>query len=179
MRSLAFFISAISLPLLSACSSGTAGLDAIQADIVSDYSAVAQISPEAYLALDRADVLLLDIREPKEYAVSRIPGAIWVNPGSDAQSALIQIGDVTGKKIIVYCSVGVRSSIFATRTQDEFLEMGAASVANLEQGIFGWHNDQRALEDARGKTDAVHPYDDIWKRYLNRKNKAQFTPADP
>ncbi len=176
MRSLALFISALSLPLASACSAGAEGLDAIHADIISDYAAVAQLSPDAFLALDPADVLLLDIREPEEFAVSRIPGAIWVNPSASAETALIQIGNVTGKKIVVYCSVGVRSSRFAQRTQTDLLDMGAVSVANLEQGIFGWHNDQRALVDATGETDVVHPYDAIWKRYVDRKDRAVFTP---
>ena len=176
MRSLVFFISALGLSLTSACSAGADGLDAIQADIMSDYAAVAQLSPKAFLALDTDGVLLLDIREPEEFAVSRIPGAIWVNPSASADTALIQIGNVTGKKIVVYCSVGVRSSRFAQRTQDDLLDMGAVSVANLEQGIFGWHNDQRRLVDANGETDAVHPYDTIWKRYVVRKDHAAFTP---
>ena len=80
------------------------------------------------------------------------------------------------KQIIVYCSVGVRSSRFAKRTQEELRAMGASSVSNLEQGIFGWHNDRRALEDSNGKTDAVHPYDENWKRYVERKEKARYEP---
>ena len=176
MRNLAFFISAISLSLTSACSLGADGLDAIQTDIVADYSTVTQLSPDTYQALDPSEVLLLDIREPEEFAVSRIPGAIWVSPKADAQTALMQIGDVSNKKIVVYCSVGVRSSDFAQRTQDELINMGAVSVANLAQGIFGWHNDQRALVDATGDTDAVHPYDAIWKRYVEREEKTKYTP---
>ena len=54
--------------------------------------------------------------------------------------------------------------------------MGAASVSNLENGIFGWHNENRELVDAKGATDAVHPYDAIWKRYVQRKDKARYTP---
>jgi len=131
---------------------------------------------EDFLALDPAKTRLLDIREPEEYGVSRLPGAIWVSPDIDAESALIQIGDVTGKHIVVYCSVGVRSSRFAERTQNELRKMGAISVSNLEQGIFGWHNDQRALINAKGKTDAVHPYDAKWKRYLKRKHMARLSP---
>ena len=176
MRSLAFFISALSLAL-TACSQGSDGLETLQAEIVSSHASVAQISPEAFQALNPSEFLLLDIREPEEFAVSRLPGAIWVSPKADAESALIQIGDVTGKTIIVYCSVGVRSSRFAERTQDDFIEMGATSVANLEYGIFGWHNDQKDLEDAAGSTDAVHPYDAFWERYLERGEMARFTPA--
>ena len=175
MRNLAFFI-ACSLSLLSACASGEDGLDAVHADIVSDHSSVAQLSPDNFAKLDKSDILLLDIREPEEYAVSRLPGAIWVNPSASAETALIQIGDVTGKTVVVYCSVGRRSSIFAEREQAALLKMGAASVVNLERGIFGWHNDVRELVDANGATDAVHPYDAVWKRFVTNGEKARYTP---
>lgn len=175
MRNLAFFI-ALTSNLLTGCAASDEGLTAIHADIVSDYKAVAHLSPEDYLKLDTSNILLLDIREPEEYAVSRIPGAVWISPSANAESALIQIGDVTGKEIIVYCSVGRRSSNFAAREQTALMKMGAASVSNLENGIFGWHNEKRELVDAAGTTDAVHPYDAIWKRYVQRKDKARYTP---
>ena len=174
MRNLAFFI-ALTSSLLIGCAAGDEGLDAIQADIISDHKSVAQLSAEDYLELDRSDILLMDIREPEEYAVSRLPGAVRVNPNASA-ATLIHMGDVTGKKIIVYCSVGRRSSIFAEREQTALMKMGAASVSNLKHGIFGWHNERRELMDANGETDAVHPYNGIWKRYVRRKDKARYTP---
>lgn len=177
MRSLALFISTISLAVLSACTSSSTNLETLHAGIAEDFETVVQLSPETFQTLDPKNTLVLDLRAPEEYAVSRIPGAIWVSPDADAQSALIQIGDVTDKNIIVYCSVGVRSSIFAQRAQDDLLKMGAVSVANLEQGIFGWHNDQRALVDANGTTDAVHPYDAKWGRYVRRSDQARYTPT--
>jgi len=79
MRSLAFFI-AMSASLFSACSGGEIGLDNVHDDIVSDHAIVDQISPDAFSKLERENLLILDIREPEEYAVSRIPGAIWVSP---------------------------------------------------------------------------------------------------
>lgn len=179
MRNLAFFI-AVTTSLLSACAQsagqGEDSLAAVHADIASDHSSVAQLSVDDYLKLGSSDVILLDIREPKEYAVSRLPGAIWVNPSASAETALLQMGDVRGKKIVVYCSVGRRSSIFAEREQAALLNMGAISVANLEEGIFGWHNEARELVDANGVTDAVHPYDAVWKRYVERKDKASYSP---
>ena len=174
MRNLAFFI-ALTSSLLIGCAAGDEGLDAIQADIISDHKSVAQLSAENYLELDRSDILLLDIREPEEYAVSRLPGAVRVDPNASA-ATLIHMGDVTGKKIIVYCSVGRRSSIFAEREQTALMKMGATSVSNLEHGIFGWHNERRELMDANGETDAVHPYNGIWKRYVKRDEKARYTP---
>ena len=174
MRNLAFFI-ALTSSLLIGCAAGDEGLAAIHADIISDHKSVAQLSAEDYLELDRSDILLLDIREPEEYAVSRLPGAVRVDPNASA-ATLIHMGDVTGKKIIVYCSVGRRSSIFAEREQTALMKMGAASVSNLEHGIFGWHNERRELMDANGETDAVHPYNSIWKRYVKRDEKARYTP---
>ena len=174
MRNLAFFIALTSSQLIG-CAAGDEGLAAIHADIISDHKSVAQLSAENYLELDRSDILLLDIREPEEYAVSRLPGAVRVDPNASA-ATLIHMGDVTGKKIIVYCSVGRRSSIFAEREQTALMKMGAASVSNLEHGIFGWHNERRELMDANGETDAVHPYNGIWKRYVKRDEKARYTP---
>lgn len=177
MRSLAILLSAIALAALSACTSSSTELDTLHDGIAADFETVTQLSPEAFQAMDPKNTLVLDLRAPAEYAVSRIPGAIWVSPDADAQSALIQIGDVKDKDIIVYCSVGVRSSIFAQRAQEDLLKMGAVSVANLEHGIFGWHNDQRALVDANGTTDVVHPYDAKWGRYVKRSEKTQYTPV--
>lgn len=161
---------------LTACAAGEAGLDDIHADIVSDHATVAQISPEDFTELNPEDILVLDIREPEEYAVSHIPGAIRINPDATAETATLQIGDVTNKKVVVYCSVGRRSSIFAERVQTNMIANGATSVANLERGIFGWHNEARTLVDANGQTDAVHPYDAVWKRYVERGENARYTP---
>ena len=177
MRNLAFFVTVISFSLLPACAPAAESLDALQANIETDFQTVEQLSAKDFLALDPDKILLLDIREPEEYAVSRLPGAVWVNPKSNAHTALLQIGDVRYKQIVVYCSVGVRSSRFAKRTQEELRAMGAVSVSNLEQGIFGWHNEGRDLVNAEGETDAVHPYDENWGRYVKRKDKARYVPA--
>jgi rhodanese-related sulfurtransferase len=175
MRSLAFFI-AISASLFSACTGGETGLDRVHADIVSDHATVEHLSSDAFAKLETDNLLILDIREPEEYAVSRIPGAIWVSPNATSEMAAIQIGDATDKDIIVYCSVGQRSSLFAERVQADMLANGATSVSNLERGIFGWHNESRPLVDANGSTDAVHPYDAIWKRYVERQENARYAP---
>lgn len=161
---------------LTACAAGDAGLSDIHDDIVSDLPSVTHIDPDAFEQLDRDDVLLLDIREPGEYAVSRLPGAIWVSPDIDPESAIIQIGNLSGKHVVVYCSVGRRSAIFAQRVEADFLNRGATKISNLEKGIFGWHNDKRDLIDAEGETDVVHPYNEVWKRYVSRQDMARYSP---
>ena len=85
------------------------------------------------------------------------------------------MGDVSGKDIVAYCSVGRRSSIFAKDMQEALKAEGAVSVANLEGGVFGWHADRRALENENGATDLVHPYDEIWKRYVPRQDAVSYS----
>lgn len=169
------FLKLLPLLILAACSGGDAGLTDIHRAIVSDLPAVSHITADE-LDLNISDLLLLDIREPDEYAVSRLPGAVWVSPDISSESALIQIGDVSGKQVVVYCSVGRRSSEFADRLQGDLRARGAVKVSNLENGIFGWHNETRDLVDAEGQTDLVHPYNEIWKRYVSRQEKARYTP---
>ncbi len=108
--------------------------------------------------------------------MSRLPGAVRIAPGATEADLLEAIGDLRGRAVVAYCSVGRRSSIFARDHADALLAAGAASVSNLEGGVFRWHGDRRALENADGATDAVHPYDEVWKRYVVRKDKASYAP---
>lgn len=81
-----------------------------------------------------ADVLLLDVREPWEYALCHIQGSRLVPMG--------QIQDVmddldADQEIIVICHHGRRSEQVA-----EFLERsGFSNVANLTGGIDAWSQD--------------------------------------
>ncbi len=56
---------------------------------------------------------LLDAREPDEYAVSHLHGAIRVAPDSTAEQLSGRVD--FSRPIVVYCSVGYRSSILARR----------------------------------------------------------------
>ena len=75
------------------------------------------------------DVLLIDTRETVEYRKKRIQGAINVEV-DDAEKILVICPD-KNKKIVVYCSKGVRSIVVA-----EILdELGYTEIYNLEGGI--------------------------------------------
>lgn len=161
---------------LAACVSGADGLSTLHADIVSDYETVSHISSDQLNPQNADAVIILDIREPEEFAVSHIPGAIQIDPSINEADLLTRIPDLNGRNVVVYCSVGRRSSIFAERMQDTLVANGATSVTNLEEGIFGWHAEKRALVDADGVTDVVHPYDEIWKRYVPRQDKTAYVP---
>lgn len=117
-------------------------------------------------------LVLFDVRESDEHTVSRLPGAIQIDPAMTATEFMSAHGDtVQGKGVVFYCSVGVRSSILAARVKEELERAGAAKVLNLRGGIFGWHNDARPLVNSRGATDQVHGYDARWVRLVTRQSQ--------
>ncbi len=92
-----------------------------------------QLSPEQVRRLLDAGhpLLLLDVREPEEVALVRLPGSVH-----------IAMGEIPGRvheldpdaDIVVYCHHGVRSaSVVSFLAQRDF-----ASVANLSGGIDAW-----------------------------------------
>lgn len=123
-------------------------------------------------------LLILDVREPGEYRVSRIPGAVRVDPGIWTRDLVAAIGPQSrGATIVLYCSVGVRSAKLAGRAQEALRVAGATRVVNLMGGIFRWHNELRSLETETGPTAEVHPYDSRWGRLIQRKNLAREAPT--
>lgn len=155
-----------------------ADLRQIQQDILTDYSNVTHISREDLATQRTDDVILLDIREIDEYAVSHLEGALRIDPDITSADLVSQLPkDLSGKTLIVYCSVGKRSTDLASRVKDRLMADGAANVVNLEGGIFGWHNDGRPLIAQSGPTEYVHPYDAYWKRWVKRKELTRYSPA--
>jgi rhodanese-related sulfurtransferase len=104
----------------------------------------------------------LDAREPSEYAVSRIEGALPIGYESPNLDILRQIPK--DARIIVYCSVGYRSEKIAKRCQ----AAGFKQVYNLYGGIFEWVNQGNPIVNAYGSTEQVHTYDKKWSVWLDR-----------
>jgi rhodanese-related sulfurtransferase len=153
---------------------GQEGLSSFNSSIRRKFPRVPQITP-ATLATRIADPSrpapqLLDVREPAEFAVSRLPGAMRVNPSALA-------GEVTprlqpGRPVVVYCSAGYRSSRLAER----LIAAGVPEVSNLEGSIFAWANEGRPLESDAGRVRAVHPYNAFFGRLLKPELRAK-TPV--
>ncbi len=157
------------------CQSGPSW-PSIEEKIHSDFPDVTRITPEELAAKlesrDGPKPLLLDVREPEEYAVSHLPGAIRVQPGSDASEALASIPKDTS--IVTYCSVGYRSSELVKR----LMEQGFVNVVNLEGSIFEWANKGYPVERDGAVVEQVHPYDAEWGELLDSKLHA-YEPSDP
>ena len=112
-------------------------------------------------------VLLLDARELEEFHVSHIDGAVRATTVRAALNAIR--ADTREPAVVVYCSVGYRSS----RLVSWLKARGVENVFNLEGSLFQWANEGRPL--ARGDQPAtrVHPYDDDWRELLNEALQAE------
>ncbi|MFD2255386.1 rhodanese-like domain-containing protein [Luteolibacter algae] len=104
---------------------------------------------------------LLDIREPEEYAVSHLPGAIRCDPDASAEQILAKIDPE--RAVVVYCSVGYRSSALAER-----LGSSVPQALNLEGSIFKWANEGRPLVKDNQPTTRVHPYNKKFGKMLRK-----------
>lgn len=98
--------------------------------------------------------LLLDVREPAEFAALRIPGSINVPRGILEQSCewdydetVPELAAGREREIVVICRSGKRSVLAA----DAMQQMGYSSVVSLKLGIRGWNDAELPLEDAAGK----------------------------
>lgn len=164
-----------------ASSAGEPTLKSVQEKIEKNHPNVVHIGTEALdkkLAAGEKTVLF-DVREADEFAVSRIPGAVRVDPGSWSWTFLRRFSDLAvGKTVVFYCSVGVRSTRLAAAVQSGLLESGAKSVFNLRGGAFAWHNEARRLADDQGPTKFIHPFNETWGRLVDRKHLLRYKPGN-
>jgi rhodanese-related sulfurtransferase len=154
-------------------SDGQRGLNDLERQVAQDHPDARALTAEQFEArlAAREDVVVFDVREKAEYDVSRLPGAIRVEPGISATTFMARHGaDLAGKTVLLYCSVGVRSSALAQRIDGAVRAAGATGAFNLRGGVFSWHNTGRHLVDASGGTEKVHGYDRTWSRYVDFDN---------
>jgi rhodanese-related sulfurtransferase len=99
-------------------------------------------------------LVLLDVREPAEFAKLHIPNAINVPRGVLEQSCEWDFDETlpllaAGKEleIVVICRSGYRSALVA----DVMQQMGYTSVVSLKTGVRGWNDFEQPLVDDAGK----------------------------
>ncbi len=118
----------------------------------------------------RGPIFLIDARAKEEFHVSHISGAMNIPYNSKGPAKfLTNIKPVN--PIVVYCSVGYRSSILARKLQT----LGYKEVHNLEGSIFKWANEGRPLVQGQTTVNKVHPYNTRWGSLLEKK---YYTGAD-
>jgi adenylyltransferase/sulfurtransferase len=90
---------------------------------------------ELKAALDRtAPVFVLDVREPQEYQICRIPGSTLI-PLGDLPKRLGELPSGAGApEIVVHCKSGVRSA----KAVRLLVDRGFDRVKNLKGGVLAW-----------------------------------------
>ena len=98
--------------------------------------------PDIHAGLDRfratPGAILLDVREPDEYAAGHIPGSMNL-PLSAIDTAEIQLRDPEAP-LFVYCLAGTRSARAVARLKS----LGYTRVENIG-GIRGYRGEKEAL----------------------------------
>jgi len=82
-------------------------------------------------ALKRGDILLVDVREPAEFANQRIHGALLM-PLSTFEPKAIPVD--SSRRIVFQCGSGKRSRM----ALDKFMAETGADAAHMAGGIGGW-----------------------------------------
>ncbi len=108
-------------------------------------------------------VILLDVRELKEYQVSHIKSSLRLSP--DLSNIQEVIPEDKKRLIVVYCSIGARSQTAGKKLK----ELGYRNVKNMYGGFFHWVNEGFPIVDGQNKrTLKVHGYNREWSKWLDR-----------
>jgi rhodanese-related sulfurtransferase len=98
--------------------------------------------------------LVLDVREPAEFAQLQIPGSINVPRGVleqacewDYEETVPVLAGRQAPSIVVVCRSGNRSLLAA----DVMRQMGFAGVVSLKTGVLGWNDFEQPLVDGEGR----------------------------
>jgi len=112
-----------------------------------------QLAVKDYLAQkDKHKWVIVDVRPKAERDVSIISGAVSKETFEASASAHQQ------SRVLVYCTVGWRSSDYATRLTKRGLR-----AQNLAGGVMAWALAGQPFVDPKGKpTKRVHVYGDRW-----------------
>lgn len=95
---------------------------------------IREISPaETKEIHDSGDaVIFLDVREPNEWNLGRIPGAVHL-PRGNIESKVEGLVE-RSQRVIIYCARANRSALAA----DTMQQMGYENVSSMAEGFGGW-----------------------------------------
>jgi rhodanese-related sulfurtransferase len=108
--------------------------------------------------IDDTNLVLIDVRKPREQEVSMLPHAV-----TTAQFAeRFRHGIPKEKRLVVYCTIGYRSGKYA-----EELSKQGIKAENLEGGVLAWSfaGGKFYAKDPNGvwsETNHIHVYDAEW-----------------
>lgn len=116
------------------------------------------ITPEEMISL--GSYHLFDIRSQKEFDVSHIEGASFIEY---KRFNIKNFPDIPkDEPIILYCTIGYRSE----RIGEDLQEIGYQRVYNLYGGLINWVNKGYPVYKDGKETNRVHGYAKSWSRYI-------------
>jgi rhodanese-related sulfurtransferase len=97
-------------------------------------SRIREVSPRDVQEMRRRgdEVVYLDVREPNEWNLGRIPGALFL-PRGTLETRIEQMVP-RDRKVVIYCAGGNRSALAA----DTMQQMGYTDVASMSGGWREW-----------------------------------------
>ena len=104
---------------------------------------IREVTPREVLAMQqqRAEVVYLDVREPNEWNLGRLPGAIHIPRGQLESNIEARVD--REETIVIYCARGNRSALAA----DTLQQMGYENVSSMSEGFGGWIDVEGDVED--------------------------------
>ena len=117
---------------------------------------IREVSATELQAMQASDRVLIDVREPAEYATGHLPGAINLPRGVlefqiHAHPAMActtsEALAATDRPLVLYCLSGGRAALAA----DSLQQLGFSQVSSLAGGIAAWR--EAGLPVASGSTE--------------------------
>lgn len=110
--------------------------------------------------------LLIDTRSAAEYADGHLPGALHAESVAQLRQVQQRLGpQATARPLVLYCSVGYRSSALVTALAEQATPP-VGPVYNLEGSIFEWANRGYPVVGSDGRAAKVHPFNRKWGALL-------------
>jgi molybdopterin/thiamine biosynthesis adenylyltransferase len=111
---------------------------------------IEQLSPEqAQEELSsNGDVVLVDTREPHEYAEAHLKDAKLIPP-AEVLERIDEVAPDSSQRVLLYCRTGSRSARAAHQLQEQ---LGYDNVANVDGGIVLWQQQGLPVDEAEGMT---------------------------
>ena len=104
---------------------------------------IEEVTPEQVREMQERNepVVYLDVREPNEWNLGHLPGAIHL-PRGNLEGKVEGLID-RDSKVVVYCARGNRSALAALTMK----QMGYENVSSMALGIQGWAAIDGEIED--------------------------------
>ena len=130
-----------------------AAVDEMYSEYRSDFPQAPEITVVELLERQaQEDILLVDVREPEERAISHIPGSISKEDFEQRRN------EDALPPVVAYCTIGYRSGQFVEQLQADGID-----ATNLKGSILAWVHAGQPVHDPEGNdTQRVHVYGKRW-----------------